>query len=73
MLRIGILVWCEKNSGEDRKERGTRRRLSGILTCKVSAESGMKQKIKNTKERDVERETDPDVKKKVSNLLSGQI
>ena len=35
------------------------------MTCKVSAESGMKQKIKNTKERDVERETDPDVKKSV--------
>ena len=46
MLRIWILAWREKNSGEDRKERGTRRRLSGILTCKVSAESGMKGRIK---------------------------
>ena len=29
----------------------------------------MKQKIKNTKERDVERETDPDVKKKSVKLV----
>ena len=28
------------------RRKGTRRRLLGILTCKVSAESGMKQRIK---------------------------
>ena len=34
--------------------------LSEFLTCKVSAKSGMKQRIKNTKERNVEGIIDPD-------------